>query len=77
MVQKRLASKAIWIGFIALAAEQAIAAEMSSDELRQFLVGRTYFLETTAGGTLAQSGQAVLYFAPEGIVINRIPSGRI
>lgn len=50
---------------------------MSSDELRQFLVGRTYFLETTAGGTLAQSGQAVLYFASGGIVINRIPSGKI
>lgn len=69
--------RAAWFGFIVLTTNQAIAADVSTDELRQFLVGRTYYLETTIGGTLAQSGQAILYFAPEGNVINRIPSGKI
>jgi hypothetical protein len=79
IVQDRLSTslKAVWIGFVALATNPAIAADMSTDELRQFLIGRTYYLETTAGGTLAQSGQAILYFAPEGGVINRVPSGKI
>ena len=54
IVQDRLSTslKAVWIGFVALATNPAIAADMSTDELRQFLEGRTYYLETTAGGTL-------------------------
>jgi len=69
--------KAVWISLVALATNPAIAADMSADELRRFLRGRTYYLETIAGGTLAQSGQAILYFAPEGAVLNRIPSGKV
>jgi hypothetical protein len=30
----------------------------------------------SAGGTLAQSGQAILYFASDGTVLNRVPSGK-
>ena len=40
-------------------------------------MGRTYYLEVTAGGTLAQAGQAILYFAPDGTVLNRVPSGKL
>ncbi|HXD47021.1 MAG TPA: hypothetical protein VN655_18005 [Pseudolabrys sp.] len=64
-------------GFIFVSATPAIAEDMSSDQLRKFLVGRTYFLEVTAGGTLAHAGQATLFFAPSGVVLNRIPSGKI
>jgi hypothetical protein len=69
--------KAACGGFVALSATSAIAADMSTDELRTFLMGRTYYLEVTAGGTLAQAGQAILYFVPDGTVLNRVPSGKI
>lgn len=29
------------------------------------------------GGTLAKAGQATLFFAPDGTVLNRVPSGKI
>jgi hypothetical protein len=64
-------------GFIALSATSAIAADMSTEELHKFLIGRTYYLDVTAGGSLAQTGQATLYFAPDGTVLNRVPSGKI
>jgi hypothetical protein len=69
--------KAACGGFVALSATAAIAADMSTDELRKFLIGRTYYLEVAASGTLAQAGQATLYFAPDGAVLNRVPSGKI
>src|SRR4051812_31044200 len=64
-------------GVLALASAPASAASMTGDELRAFLVGRTYYLEVSAGGSLAQSGTATLYFAPDGTILNRVPSGRI
>ena len=68
--------KVACVGFIALSATSAIAADMSTDELRNFLIGRTYYLEVMAGGTLAQAGQAT-FFAPDGTVLNLVPSGKI
>ena len=65
------------ISVIALLSTPAIAADMTGDELGKFLIGRTYYLEVTAGGTLAHSGRAILYFSPDGVVLNRIPSGKI
>ena len=50
---------------------------MTTDELRKFLVGRTYVLDVSVGGTLAKAGQATLFFAPDGGVLNRIPNGKI
>lgn len=50
---------------------------MSADELKKSLTGRTHYLDVAAGGTLAQGGQAILYFAPDGTVLNRVPSGKI
>lgn len=64
------------LGLIAISATSAFAADMTTDELRIFLVGRTYYLDVAGGGTLAQAGQATLYFAPDGTVLNRIPSGK-
>jgi hypothetical protein len=54
-----------------------MSADMSTEELRKFLVGRTYYLEVAAGGTLATAGHATLYFATDGVVLNRVPSGKI
>lgn len=65
------------VGLIAISATSSFAADMSTDELRRLLVGRTYYLDVAAGGTLANGGQATLYFAPDGTVLNRIPSGKI
>ena len=64
-------------GLIVLSATAAVAADMTTDELRKFLVGRTYVLDVSVGGTLAKAGQATLFFAPDGGVLNRIPNGKI
>ena len=69
--------KAAFAGLIALSATSTFAADMSADELRKFLIDRTYYLDVAAGGTLAQAGQATIYFAPDSTVLNRIPSGKI
>ena len=39
-------------------------------------MGRTYYLEVATGGTLATARQAPLYFAPDGAILNRVPSGK-
>ena len=79
-------------GLVVLSATAAVAADMTTDELRKFLVGRTYVLDVSVGGTLAKAGQATLFFAPDGGVVaavlalehrrdggvlNRIPNGKI
>lgn len=68
---------AFFLGLVGMSQITAMAADMSTDELRKFLIGRTYYLEVASGGTLATTGQAALYFDSNGLVLNRVPSGKI
>ena len=53
------------------------AADLTGDDLRKLLTGKTIYLDLAAGGTFAQSGQSVLYYGADGTVLNRTPAGKV
>lgn len=55
----------------------AMAAEMTSTELKDFHSGKTIYAETTAASASGASGQSVLYFAPDGTVLYKTAKGAI
>jgi hypothetical protein len=56
---------------------RAMAAEMTGAELKDFHSGKTIYVETTAASASGTSGQAVLYFAPDGTVLYKTAKGAI
>jgi hypothetical protein len=57
-------------------AGSASAAEMTGAQIKEFLSGKTIYLElNTAGSVVAVPGQAVLYFDANGTALNKSPKG--
>ena len=63
------------IGFVCLVGN-AIAAEMTGAELKEFLTGKSVYTELTASVTGAQ-GLGVIYYDPNGTVLYKTPKGVI
>jgi hypothetical protein len=54
----------------------ALAAEMTGAQIKEFLSGKTIYLElNTAGSIAGVPGQSVLYFDPNGTALNKTPKG--
>jgi hypothetical protein len=52
------------------------AAEMTGPQIKEFLSGKTIYLElNTAGSIVGVPGQSVLYFDPNGTALNKTPKG--
>jgi hypothetical protein len=55
----------------------AVAAEMTGAELKDFLSGKTLYNETTAASASGAAGQTVLYYAADGTVLFKTPTGAL
>jgi hypothetical protein len=66
-----IAALAIWT------AAPAVAAPLTTAELQKMLPGKTVYLEVTAAGTAGVPGVAIVYYAPDGTVVNRNAKGDI
>jgi hypothetical protein len=55
----------------------ALAADMTGAEIKAFLSGKTVYLETTAASASGQAGQGVIFWAEDGAVLYKTPSGAI
>ncbi len=55
----------------------ALAAEMTGDEIKQFLNGKTTYLQLTAASASGNAGQGNIYFAEDGSALYKTPSGAI
>ena len=57
----------------------ASAAEMTGAEIKEFLSGKTIYLDLNAAGSIAGSTgqQSVLYFDANGTALNKTPKGEI
>jgi hypothetical protein len=54
----------------------ASAAEMAGAEIKEFLTGKTLYLDLNAAGSIVgTAGQSVLYYAGDGTVLNKTPKG--
>ena len=54
----------------------ASAAELTGAEIKEFLSGKTIYLDlNTAGSVVGTTGQSVLYFAADGTALNKTPKG--
>jgi hypothetical protein len=53
----------------------ALAAEMTGPDIKAFLSGKTYYLETTSASATGQAGQGVIYWAEDGTALYKTPSG--
>ena len=55
----------------------ALAADMTSAEIKAFLSGNTIYLETTAASATGKPGQGVIYWAADGTSLYKTPTGAI
>lgn len=55
----------------------AIAADMTGDEIKSFISGKTVYLQTTAASASGAAGQVVIYYSAEGSGLYKTPSGDI
>ena len=55
----------------------ALAADMTGAEIKAFISGKTGYLETTADGVTGKSGQSALYWAEDGTVLYKTPTGAL
>jgi hypothetical protein len=63
------------MGFVCLISS-ASAAEMTGAEIKEFLAGKTIYLDLNAAGSIVgTTGQSVLYFAADGTALNKTPNG--
>jgi hypothetical protein len=53
----------------------ALAADMSTADLKAFLSGKTVYLETTAASATGKAGQGVIYWAEDGTALYKTPTG--
>lgn len=74
----RIAAHAIIIttGVVGLIGS-ALAADMTGTDIKAFLSGNTLYLEATAAGSAGTPGQAVIYFAADGTMLQKTPTGAI
>jgi hypothetical protein len=53
----------------------AFAADMTGDEIKAFVSGKTIYLETTASSAAGKAGQGVIYSGEDGTVLYKTPTG--
>jgi hypothetical protein len=66
----------ITVGVLGLI-NSAHAADMTGVEIKNFLSGKTAYLEATAASAGGQVGQVVIYWAEDGTALYKTPSGKI
>jgi len=52
-----------------------LAADMTGDEIKAFISGKTGYLETTADSSTGKAGQGVIYWAADGTALYKTPMG--
>jgi hypothetical protein len=55
----------------------AFAADLTGPEIKAFLSGKTFYLETTAASATGQVGQGVIYWAEDGTALYKTPTGAL
>jgi hypothetical protein len=55
----------------------ALAADMTGDEIRALLSGKTGYIETTAASVAGKAGEGVLYWAEDGTALYKTPTGEL
>jgi hypothetical protein len=55
----------------------AVAADLTGDEIKALISGKTVYIETTSASSSGQAGQAVIYWAADGTALFRTPNGTI
>ena len=53
----------------------ALAADMTGAEIKAFLSGKTFYLETTAASASGKAGQGVIYWGEDGTALYKTPAG--
>ena len=53
----------------------ALAADLTGAEIKEFLSGKTTYLETTAASASGTPGQGVIYWAEDGTALYKTPAG--
>jgi hypothetical protein len=51
------------------------AAELTNAEVKDLIVGKTLYIETTPESTTGTAGKSILYYAPDGTVLFKTPKG--
>ncbi len=54
----------------------ALAADMTGEEIKTFLSGKTSYLETTTASASGQAGNAAIYWNPDGTALYKAPDER-
>ncbi len=55
----------------------AMAADLTGDELKDLLSGKSIYVQTTAASATGTAGQGVLYYAADGRALYKTPTGAI
>jgi hypothetical protein len=55
----------------------ALAADLTGQEIKSLLSGKTIYLQLTAASASATPGQGVIYYAGDGTALYKTPSGAI
>ncbi len=55
----------------------AVAADMTGPEIKAFLTGKTFYVETTAASAAGKPGQGVIYWAADGTALYKTPTGAL
>jgi hypothetical protein len=55
----------------------AHAADMTRDELKAYIAGKMIYMRSTAPSSTGKAGQSMIYFAADGVVLNKMPIGVI
>jgi hypothetical protein len=55
----------------------ALAADLTGDQIKALLSGKTVYIETTNASSSGQAGQAVIYWAEDGTALFKTPNGTI
>jgi hypothetical protein len=55
----------------------ALAADLTGDEIKALISGKTAYIQTTSASSSGQAGQAVIYWAENGTALFKTPNGTI
>lgn len=70
-------TRAIFAAGVAGLAGVALAADMTGTEIKEFLSGKTSYLETTAASASGAAGQAAIFWSNDGTALYKTPAGAI
>ena len=55
----------------------AFAADISGAEIKEFISGKTVYIETTADSVTGKAGEGVIYWAADGTALYKTPTGAL